>query len=125
MDKKYKEKNEERQKKADGDLAIEGKRFVLPINGVYNNSHPSLFIISPCPSDDFSVTIMSAFIAGGPYQSAVIFVLVRKYSPHQRENHGGISLRCINIRYSPSPLHSNYFAPERAGDGGKNRNFDW
>lgn len=56
---------------------------------------------APCPSDDFLVTVMSVFTAGGPRPSAVIFVLVAKYSPHQKENHGGISLCCINIYYPP------------------------
>lgn len=41
---------------------------------------------------------MSDFTAKGARTSAVIFVLVKKYSLHQKENHEGISLRCINIQ---------------------------
>lgn len=93
------------REKADWDLAIEGNRLVLPINGGYNNADPSLFIIGPCP---LPVTVMSAFIAEGaengglgPLPSTTILVLVRKHGAHQKENHGGISLRCINIHYPP------------------------
>ena len=63
--------------------------------------------------------------AGGARTSAVIFVLVKKYSPHQKENHEGISLHCINIHYPPNPLLCHYCGPERAEDGGTNRKADW
>lgn len=76
---------------------MEGKRLGLPISAVYNNSYPSLFITDPRPSDDFPVTIMSVLLPEGPAHLLSIFVLVRKYVPHQKENHGGISLCCINI----------------------------
>lgn len=75
---------------------IEGKRLGLPISAVQNNSYPSLFITGPCP-DDFPVTIMSVLLPEGLAHLLSIFVLVRKYVPHQKENHGDISLCCINI----------------------------